>query len=90
MAERLNYSAGNFEDIRRELFNFVKQYYPDLRNVSEPTVAGVLIDLNAKDCAGSSSSVQVCVGWSSALGGTDALQKRKHFDQHVVGRVHER
>ena len=47
MAERLNYSAGNFEDIRRELFNFVKQYYPDLRNVSEPTVAGVLIDLNA-------------------------------------------
>ena len=47
MAERLNYSAGNFEDIRKELFNFIKQYYPDLRNISEPTVAGALIDLNA-------------------------------------------
>lgn len=47
MAERLNYSVGNFEDIRRELFNFVKQYYPDLQNITEPTVAGVIIDLNA-------------------------------------------
>lgn len=47
MANRLNYSAGNFEDIRKELFNFVKQYYPDLKNITEPTVAGALIDLNA-------------------------------------------
>ena len=47
MAERLNYSASNFEDIRKELFNFVKQYYPDLRNITEPTVAGALVDLNA-------------------------------------------
>ena len=47
MAERLNYSASNFEDIRKELCNFVKQYYPDLRNITEPTVAGALVDLNA-------------------------------------------
>jgi hypothetical protein len=47
MAERLNYSVGNFEDVRRELFNFVKQYYPDLKNTTDATVASLLIDLNA-------------------------------------------
>lgn len=47
MAENLNYSASNFEEIRRELFNFIKQYYPDLRNITEPSVAGALIGTQA-------------------------------------------
>lgn len=47
MAERLNYSANNFESIRQELFGFVKQYYPDLKNITEPSVAGALIGTQA-------------------------------------------
>ena len=47
MAERLDYSASNFEQIRRELFNFIKQYYPDITNITDSTVAGALVDVNA-------------------------------------------
>jgi hypothetical protein len=47
MSNRLNYSASNFEDIRKELFNFVKQYYPDLKNTTDVTVASMLFDTMA-------------------------------------------
>ena len=47
MAERLNYSASNFEDVRKELFGLIKQYYPEVRNVADATVTNLLVDLNA-------------------------------------------
>ena len=47
MANRLNYSASNFEEIRRELHDFIKQYYPDLKNTTDASVASVIVDVAA-------------------------------------------
>ena len=46
MANRLNYSASNFEEIRKELYGLIKQYYPDLKNVTDSSLASVIVDVN--------------------------------------------
>ena len=48
MARKIKYDARNFADIRTELINFVKQYYPDLfQDFNDASVGTMLIELNA-------------------------------------------
>ena len=48
MAYQTNYSARNFADIRLELLNYVKQYYPDIfSDFNDASVGTMLIELNA-------------------------------------------
>jgi hypothetical protein len=48
MARKINYFARNFNDIRTELVNFVRQYYPDiLSDFNDASVGMMLIELNA-------------------------------------------
>jgi hypothetical protein len=45
---KINYFARNFVDVRTELFNFVKQYYPDLfSDFNDASVGTMLLELNA-------------------------------------------
>jgi len=47
-ARKINYFARNFVDVRTELFNFVKQYYPDLfSDFNDASVGTMLLELNA-------------------------------------------
>lgn len=48
MARKINYFARNFADVRTELINFVKQYYPDIFNdFNDASVGMMLLELNA-------------------------------------------
>lgn len=48
MAYQPNYSARNFADIRLELLNYVKQYYPDIfSDFNDASVGTMLLELNA-------------------------------------------
>lgn len=48
MSKKINYIARNFADVRQELINFVKQYYPDIFNdFNDASVGMMLIELNA-------------------------------------------
>lgn len=48
MARKINYLARNFADVRQELINFVKQYYPDIFNdFNDASVGMMLLELNA-------------------------------------------
>ena len=44
----INYNARTFVEIRTELINFVKQYYPDLfSDFNDASVGQMLLELNA-------------------------------------------
>lgn len=46
--KKINYSSRNFADIRTELIEFVRQYYPDIFNdFNDASVGMMLIELNA-------------------------------------------
>jgi len=48
MAKKINYSSRNFSDIRTELIQFVRQYYPDIFNdFNDASVGMMLLELNA-------------------------------------------
>jgi hypothetical protein len=48
MAKKINYSSRNFADIRAELIEFVRQYYPDIFNdFNDASVGMMLLELNA-------------------------------------------
>jgi len=48
MAKQISYTTRDFQGIRTELINYVKQYYPDLiSNFNDAAVFSVLMDLNA-------------------------------------------
>jgi len=48
MAKKINYSSRNFADIRTELIQFVRQYYPDIFNdFNDASVGMMLLELNA-------------------------------------------
>lgn len=48
MGYQTNYSARNFADIRTELLNYVKQYYPDIfSDFNDASVGTMLLELNA-------------------------------------------
>ena len=46
--QQISYTSRDFQGIRQELINYVKQYYPDLiNNFNDASVFSVLMDLNA-------------------------------------------
>ena len=46
--KKINYLARNFAEVRSELFNFVKRYYPEIYNdFNDASVGTMLIELNA-------------------------------------------
>ena len=48
MAQRVNYTSRNFSDIRTDLVNMVRQYYPDIFNdFNDASVGMMLLELNA-------------------------------------------
>jgi len=48
MAKKINYYSRNFADVRTELINFVKEYYPDTFNdFNDASVGMMLLELNA-------------------------------------------
>ena len=49
MAEKkINYLARNFADVRGELFNFIKKYYPEVfSDFNDASVGTMLVELNA-------------------------------------------
>jgi len=48
MAKKINYSSRNFADIRGELIQFVRQYYPEIFNdFNDASVGMMLLELNA-------------------------------------------
>lgn len=48
MVQRVNYTSRNFSDIRTDLVNMVRQYYPDIFNdFNDASVGMMLLELNA-------------------------------------------
>lgn len=48
MAQKINYTSRNFADIRSDLVNMVRQYYPDIFNdFNDASVGMMLLELNA-------------------------------------------
>ena len=48
MARKINYYSRNFADVRTELVNFVREYYPDIFNdFNDASVGMMLLELNA-------------------------------------------
>jgi hypothetical protein len=46
--KKINYFARNFSDVRTELFNFIKKYYPDLfQDFNDASIGTMLVELNA-------------------------------------------
>ena len=46
--KKINYFARNFNDVRAELFNFIKKYYPDLfQDFNDASIGTMLVELNA-------------------------------------------
>ena len=49
MAKQISYTVRDFQNIRTELINYVKSYYPDLvKNTNDASIFSVLLDLNAE------------------------------------------
>lgn len=45
---KINYISRNFVDVRTELFNFIRQYYPNLiSDFNDSSVGSMLVELNA-------------------------------------------
>lgn len=45
---KINYYSRNFVDVRTELFNFIRQYYPDLfSDFNDASIGTMLVELNA-------------------------------------------
>lgn len=45
---KINYFARNFLDVRTELFNFIKKYYPDIfADFNDASIGTMLVELNA-------------------------------------------
>jgi len=48
MSKKINYSSRDFNAVRSELLNFIKQYYPDLfSDFNDASVGMMLLELNA-------------------------------------------
>lgn len=48
MAQKINYYSRTFADVRSELINYVKEYYPDIFNdFNDASVGMMLLELNA-------------------------------------------
>ena len=48
MAKGINYNARNFVEVRTELINFVRQYYPELyTDFNDASIGQMLLELNA-------------------------------------------
>ena len=48
MAKKIDYNARNFAEVRNELFEYVKQYYPDVfSDFNDASVGMMLLELNA-------------------------------------------
>ena len=48
MAQKIPYFARNFADVRTELVNYVRQYYPQIFNdFNDASVGMMLLELNA-------------------------------------------
>jgi hypothetical protein len=48
MAQKINYYSRNFADVRAELINYVREYYPDIFNdFNDASVGMMLLELNA-------------------------------------------
>lgn len=48
MAKKINYFSRNFIDVRTELINFIRQYYPEiLSDFNDASVGMMLLELNA-------------------------------------------
>ena len=48
MAKQISYTVRDFENIRQELINYTKTYYPDLvQNFNDAAIFSVFMDLNA-------------------------------------------
>lgn len=48
MAQKINYYSRNFADVRSELINYVREYYPDIFNdFNDASVGMMLLELNA-------------------------------------------
>ena len=48
MAKGINYNARNFVEVRTELINFVRQYYPELySDFNDASIGQMLLELNA-------------------------------------------
>ena len=48
MPKKLNYSARNFADIRTELVNFVRQYYPQtINDFNDSSIAMLFLDIQS-------------------------------------------
>ena len=48
MAQKINYYSRNFADVREELINYVREYYPDIFNdFNDASVGMMLLELNA-------------------------------------------
>lgn len=48
MAKKINYTSRNFADIRTDLVNLVRQYYPDIFNdFNDASVGMMILELNA-------------------------------------------
>jgi hypothetical protein len=46
--KKINYIARSFTDVRDELFNFIKKYYPDLfQDFNDASIGTMLVELNA-------------------------------------------
>lgn len=46
--KKINYFARSFVDVRTELFNFIRQYYPQLlSDFNDSSIGSLLVDLNA-------------------------------------------
>jgi hypothetical protein len=46
--KKIDYFARNFSDVRTELFNFIKKYYPDtFQDFNDASIGTMLVELNA-------------------------------------------
>lgn len=46
--KKINYFARNFSDVRTELFNFIKKYYPEtFQDFNDASIGTMLVELNA-------------------------------------------
>ena len=46
--KKINYLARNFADVRNELFDFIKKYYPEIFNdFNDASLGTMLVELNA-------------------------------------------
>ena len=52
MAKKISYSVRDFANLRQELVNLTKLYYPDLvKNTNDASIFSVLLDLSTPPAA---------------------------------------